>query len=302
MKKYLLCFCVLLSIGLQAQIQQHINKPSGPVSNAISEIDSIRFNAGNEEMQVILVDGNTVVHQLGDIDNVTFITLSGPGNHSCGAPEVHNTVLNYGNLTDQEGNLYKTIVIGTQEWMAENLNTSVYQNGDTIVNVIEGSEWNTLTTGAWCFYNNDSQYDCPYGKLYNWHAVNDSRNVCPAGWHVPSDDEWNILVGYIDPAYNPSISGEQSPFVGKELKSLGMSYWMGLNIASTNDRGFSALPGAYRSFSGLFNDIESTGIWWSSTPVDSTDAWYRLLSHTSDGIQRDDGESRNGLAVRCVRD
>ncbi len=146
--------------------------------------------------------------------------------HLCGAQSVHNPDLAYGTLTDQEGNVYKTIVIGIQEWMAENHNTSTYRNREPIANVTESGQWNTLTTGVWCFYNNDSAYKCPYGKLYNWHAVNDSRNLCPSGWHVPNDDEWNTLVGFIDPAYNPSIAGEQSAMAGKELKSLGINYWL----------------------------------------------------------------------------
>jgi len=112
-------------LELQAQIQQNINKPSGTVSNAIAEIDSIRFNAAGDEMQVVLQSGETVSHVLGEIDSVTFFTLTDPSAHSCGASNVHNPDLEFGTMTDQEGNVYRTIVIGTQEWMAENLNCLV---------------------------------------------------------------------------------------------------------------------------------------------------------------------------------
>jgi hypothetical protein len=113
--------------------------------------------------------------------------------HTCSAIGVHNSNLTYGSLTDQEGNVYKTIVIGNQEWMAENLNTSIYRNGEPIENVVDSSQWTTLSTGIWCYYNYDSQFECPYGKLYNWYAVADPRNVCPTGWHVPSDAEFDVL-------------------------------------------------------------------------------------------------------------
>jgi uncharacterized protein (TIGR02145 family) len=117
--------------------------------------------------------------------------------HNCGATNVHNPDKTYGTMTDQQGNVYKTIVIGTQEWMAENLKTSIYRNGEAIANVTDGNQWSGLTTGAWCYYENNSQYDCPYGKLYNWFAVSDSRKVCPTGWHVPTQGEWTTLTNYL---------------------------------------------------------------------------------------------------------
>jgi hypothetical protein len=123
---------------------------------------------------------------------------------TCGAPNVHNPAKTYGSMTDQQGNVYKTIVIGSQEWMAENLKTSIYRNGEAIANVTDDSQWQVLTTGAWCYYNNDNQFNCPHGKLYNWYAVADPRNLCPTGWHVPTDGEWNVLIGYLDSVYDPN--------------------------------------------------------------------------------------------------
>jgi hypothetical protein len=122
---------------------------------------------------------------------------SGVLNHSCGAENVHNPTKIYSSVTDQEGNLYKTVVIGTQEWMAENLATSIYSNGDLIATNLSNVDWNSSLSGAWKFYNDNSELNCPNGKLYNYYAVADSRNVCPVNWHVPSNDEWTELISYL---------------------------------------------------------------------------------------------------------
>ena len=120
---------------------------------------------------------------------------------TCGARNVLNPASTYVTMTDQDSNVYKTIVIGTHEWMAENLKASHYRNGQAIALVTNNSNWAGLTTGATCWYYNDSATNnCPYGKLYNWYAVADSRHVCPTGWHIPTDAEWNILVEQIDPS------------------------------------------------------------------------------------------------------
>ena len=100
----------------------------------------------------------------------------------------------YGTVTDIDGNVYKTVKIGNQIWMAENLKTTRYANGDIIPNITDGKEWNNLKTGAWCFFKNETKYNSIYGKLYNWYAVADSRNICPKGWHVPTDNEFRILI------------------------------------------------------------------------------------------------------------
>ncbi|MFM2201748.1 MAG: hypothetical protein RL040_948, partial [Bacteroidota bacterium] len=140
--------------------------------------------------------------------------------HTCGAANVHNPNLTYGSMTDQEGNVYKTIVIGTQEWMAENLNTSIYRNGDVIVaNLDEGEWYNTYltNTGSWVYYNNDPTFECPYGKLYNHYATVDSRGLCPSGWQLPSIDEYETLVLFLEPSWN----GSSSFTAGGDLKSIG---------------------------------------------------------------------------------
>ncbi|MFM7104522.1 MAG: fibrobacter succinogenes major paralogous domain-containing protein, partial [Flavobacteriales bacterium] len=197
--------------------------------------------------------------------------------HSCGAANVHNPNLTYGSMTDQEGNTYKTIVIGTQEWMAENLNTSIYRNGDAIPTGLSNSQWQNTTQGAWAYYNNDASYACPYGKLYNWYACVDARGLCPTGWHVPGEGEWNVLVKYVDPVADTTCSFcTQSTIAGAMMKSAGTieggdGYWYANDPSDegTNSSGFSGLPGGYRSNLGDYGYMGFTGGWWSSTQFDS---------------------------------
>jgi uncharacterized protein (TIGR02145 family) len=212
--------------------------------------------------------------------------------HTCGATNVHNPAKTYGTMTDQQGNEYKTIVIGTQEWMAENLRTTVYRNGNAIANVTDKLQWGNLTTGAWCHYNNSSSNECPYGKLYNWYAVADPRNVCPTGWHVPTDAEWTTLTNF--------LGGEA--VAGGKVKSTGTQYWISPNTAATNESGFSGLPGGFRYFNGAFDDIGLYGHWWSSTEEGTTNAWLRSPDYGIGTVYRSNGNKQDGFSVRCLRD
>jgi uncharacterized protein (TIGR02145 family) len=254
---------------------------------------------------------NSSVSEIGDtlfIGNAAYVipdisaeNISGGNNPgdtaSCGAINVHNPAKTYGILTDQEGNLYKTIVIGNQEWMAENLKTSIYRNGDAIANVTLGNQWAGLTTGAWCYYNNDSQYDCPYGKLYNWYAVADPRKVCPTGWHVPTDAEWSILINHLDPNAD---GGNNNNVAGGKLKSTGLQYWISPNTNATNASGFSSLPAG--GYIGAFFNIGLDSNCWSSSEYDTNFAWsYRLL-FLYGYADRNNGTKQAGFSVRCLRD
>jgi uncharacterized protein (TIGR02145 family) len=216
--------------------------------------------------------------------------------HTCGATNVHNPAKTYGTMTDQQGNVYKTIVIGTQEWMAENLKTTIYRNGDAIANVTDNSQWYNSTTGKWCYYNNNSQYDCPYGKLYNWYAVADPRNVCPTGWHVPTDAEWTTLTSF--------LGGEL--VAGGKMKSTYLQYWSSPNQDATNESGFSGLPGGGRGSDGNFYSVGSVGGWWSSTVSSSAtaSAWLRYLGYNDGAASRSNGTFNMfaGFSVRCLRD
>ncbi|MFN5492660.1 MAG: fibrobacter succinogenes major paralogous domain-containing protein, partial [Bacteroidota bacterium] len=153
--------------------------------------------------------------------------------------------------------------------------------------------WQGLNTGATCFYNNDSAANnCPYGKLYNWYAASDVRNLCPTGWHVPSDAEWTTLTTF--------LGGE---FVaGGKMKSTGTQYWASPNTAADNSSGFSGLPGGFRSYDGSFGYIGLNGNWWSSTEDNTDIAWTRNLDFTNGIALRVNSYKTLGFSVRCLRD
>ena len=244
----------------------------------------------------------------------TTVTLSvsigdqNASNASCGAPNVHNPNLTYGTMVDQDGNTYKTIAIGSQLWMAENLRTAKYRNGDFIPNV-KDNKWGGLTTGAWAHYENDSIFECPYGKLYNWYAVADSRNVCPTGWHVPSDAEWITLINYIHPNSDEGrpVDGGLLNTAGGKMKSGGTKYWLAPNTDATNESGFSGVQGGmrYDDYDGSFSN--HAGYWWSSTEFSNEAgplyAWYIVLNPLIGWATRDRGtEKDSGFSVRCIKD
>jgi uncharacterized protein (TIGR02145 family) len=283
--------------------------------NSGSEVDflaSLQGPAGNpatdDQNLSVSATGDTLFLQNGGFVIIPGISAANNGGggqtgitaHSCGATNVHNPAKTYGTITDQQGNVYKTIVIGNQEWMAENLKTSIYRNGEEIANVTDNTQWSGFTTGAWCYYNNDSQYDCPYGKLYNWYAVADPRNVCPMGWHVPTDAEWSVLINYLDP--NADGGNNFSNIAGGELKSTGLQYWLSPNQNATNESGFSGLPAGPRNFDGTFANIGYNGVWWSSTEYGTIDAWYRTLNYSYGTASRFYYSKAYGFSVRCLRD
>lgn len=241
-----------------------------------------------------LGNGSSII--IPGISGANEIGQTGLTQHTCGNENVHNPSKTYGSMTDQEGNVYKTVVIGTQEWMAENLNTSHYRNGDLIPNIIDNTQWTGLTTGAWAYYLNDSQYECPHGKLYNWFATADSRNICPTGWHVPTDLEWSNLINF--------LGGEV--LAGGKMKTTGLQYWYSPNQAATNASGFSGLPSGilFATYDGQFWDFGGSGYWWSSTENSSTDARFRNLDYDNGNAYSfsfGDGK-QNGFSVRCLKD
>jgi uncharacterized protein (TIGR02145 family) len=196
----------------------------------------------------------------------------------------------YGVVTDSDGNIYPTVVIGTQWWMAENLRTATYANGEPIANVTDFAAWAQLSSGAWCHIENNTANDAIYGKLYNWYTAVDPRSLCPSGWHVPSDAECTVLTDYL---------GGQAVAGGK-MKSI--TGWTGNNIGSTNESGFSGLPGGYRSSNGTFYDVGDGGYWWSSSESSTTSAWNRALRYNHGNALRSGSNKQDGFSVRCIKD
>ena len=191
-------------------------------------------------------------------------------------------------VTDIDGNVYQTVTIGTQVWLAENLKTTKYNDGTSIPNEMNGTTWAGLTNGAYCWNNNDENYKNIYGVLYNWYAVKTGK-LCPAGWHMPKDAEWTTLTNY--------LGGES--VAGDKMKTI--SGWYS-NGKETNTSEFSALPGGARGSSGTFWGIGYHGLWWSSTEYSLSNAWHRHLGSNLSHIDRGNSDEKEGYSVRCVRD
>ncbi|MFO7622059.1 MAG: fibrobacter succinogenes major paralogous domain-containing protein [Bacteroidales bacterium] len=278
-------------------------------------------NAGKEETEIVFEYGPTADYEFsisstpdvitGDEDVPVKVALSdlAPGTlyyyrilaeNSIGStygseltfttfiPAVFNPDVTYGSVTDEDGITYKTVEIGTQTWMAENLRTTKYNDGTPVPLVTDNTEWAALTTPGLSWYNNDTDV---YGALYNWYAVNTGK-LCPAGWHVPDDEEWSTLTSF--------LGGEA--VAGSTLKEAGTLHWLPPNAGATNETGFTALPGGYRSSAGTYTNIKRYAYWWSSSQRTTNDAWFRDLSYGYNNADRTSSNKKGGFSVRCVMD
>lgn len=197
-----------------------------------------------------------------------------------------------GGVTDKDGNTYKTVIIGSQEWMAENLKTTKFNDDAAITLVSKNADWQSLTTSGYCWYkNDDATYKATYGALYNWYAVN-SGKLCPTGWHIPTNAEWATL---------ETTLGADS-LVGGRMKETGISHWMSPNAKANNKGGFSALPAGSRNALGDFDFLGYSGRWWSATELSSVGAWYRSVYYTNGASQKGYGSKAFGYSVRCIKD
>ncbi len=238
-------------------------------------------------------------------------------------------------VTDIDGNTYKTVTIGAQEWMAENLRTAHYRDGTEIPNIPGQERWVALDSGARVYYENDAAHPEAFGNLYNWHAVNDPRGLCPEGWSVPADDQWMELEMYLGMPRDEAMASSRQ--LEKELgtwrEESGATYTQGElglleiahrgmqqnvggklkseeaqpNIGATNESGFSGLPGGMRDSDGSFDAMGMTGFWWTATDVDAGDdwresAWRRSLYQSLDWVMRIPNQKEYGFSVRCIRD
>ena len=215
-----------------------------------------------------------------------------------------NPNLIYGTINDVDGNTYRTIQIGTQTWMAENLKTTKYNDNSDIPLEINGAAWIGLTSPAYCWYNNsESTYKNVYGALYNWYAVdptsNGGKNVCPTNWHVPKHEDWEILLERLG-SFTNTMPGYHIYYGGGRLKEEGMSHWLAPNEGGSNDVGFTALPGGIMHSDGNFYGINEIGSWWSSTPFNNN-AFCSQLDNTTSYLIHSSNIKDFGFSVRCVR-
>lgn len=196
------------------------------------------------------------------------------------------------------------VTIGTQIWSTTNLDVTTYRDGTPIPQVTDPTAWAGLTTGAWCYYANNTANGTTYGKLYNWHAVrgihdNDpntpNKILAPLGWHVPSNSEWNTLINYLDPNANGGIATPN--LAGDKMKSTGTTLWTSPNTGATNSSGFTGFPGGLRNYDGTFLSIGNVGGWWCSD-----DAWTRDINYNSGSAYLNTYGQEVGFSVRCVKD
>ncbi len=219
--------------------------------------------------------------------NVMLITVFGVLIVStCDQPDTEKPT-----VTDIDGNVYQTVTIGEQVWMAENLKVTHYRNGDAIPTGHSNSDWSNLSTGAYAVYDENEQNADTYGYLYNWYAVDDSRNIAPEGWHVPTDDEWQTLVDYLG----------GSSIAGGKMKETGTEHWNSPNTGATNESGFTALPGGYRRNYGNYSHMGNYCCFWSSAEYSSSYAWYRRLTYYGSDVDRGNYDKQSGFSVRVVR-
>lgn len=218
---------------------------------------------------------------------ITFMIIGAFGIDSC------STTTPTIKCTDIDGNVYQTVTIGTQVWMAENLKVTKYRNGDPIPNVTDSTTWYGLSSGAYCNYNNNVSNASTYGILYNGNAVIDSRNIAPVGWHVATPTEWSTLANYLGGL----------TIAGGKMKEAGTSHWNSPNTGADNISGFTGLPGGWRNgFDGSFQYLGSRGHWWVTNEPGSTGTYIGYLVY-NDGINYTNSVGGSfGLSVRCVKD
>jgi len=221
-------------------------------------------------------------------------TISFTTGDSINDPKTPDTIPTYGTVSDIDGNIYKTVQIGNQTWMAENLKTTKFNDGTSIPYVTDNTEWGNLTTSGYSWYNNAESYKPSYGALYNWYAVTNNRNLCPIGWHAPSDSEWTTL--------STNLGG--SDVAGGKLKEIGTTNWLPPNSGANNSSGWTGLPGGVRRGDGLFVNMHFLGLWWTTSETsDSGVAISAYLNSDISNLYLIDYSTMNlGSSVRCIKD
>ncbi|MBL7923849.1 MAG: T9SS type A sorting domain-containing protein [Bacteroidia bacterium] len=199
-------------------------------------------------------------------------------------------------VVDIDGNVYDTVHIGNQIWTRPNLKVTRYRNGDSIPQVTDSIQWCNLTSGAYCNYNNDTSYVMAYGRLYNWYAVHDLRNLAPQGWHVPTYEDWDTLQVFL--GYDLVAGGK--------LKEMGTAHWMSPNTGASDEYDFTARPGGQRTdafYGCMFSELTQQGYWWSSSEMDTVYPWGVNISYNSEGMTNWAASTRKaGFSIRLISD
>ena len=293
----LLVFLSALSIKAQEPVIKILLGDGSYKTYNLSDIENLNFtNSQNNDLMNIYYQKtqvNTVVKS--DIDSMKFgsnqnsftnlvIYIKGLTPKSYILSEIDSIIIT--EIKD-----FETVTIGSQVWMTKNLDVSTYRNGDPIPQVTDLTKWNNLTTGAWCYYNNDPANGAVYGKLYNGYAVNDSRGLAPSGFHVASGIEWRTLTNY--------LGGEK--IAGGMMKEIGYTHWTSPNAGATNSSGFTALPGGCRAIGGFFS-LRDEGSWWSASDIYGTHAYYSNLNCNNNSVFISIFVNVAGFSVRCIKD
>ena len=292
-----LSFCLSISLNGQVINSQVIDEKTGIKRNDLYNLEEIK-----------------VRWKKAALENCPGVPCVTAPSFTCGTSTV----------SDMDGNSYNTVLIGTQCWTKENLKVTKYNDGtaiplnNTYTSGTVSTVWQGLRTGAYTIYGNGSSTGTDasnYGFLYNWYAAKgisstgsvSYKNLCPTGWHVPSDSDWNKLVKFIDSgADTSSTSSTQSTTAGGKMKSTGNNtagtgLWNSPNTGADNSSFFTALPGGYRFNDGTFASIRASAFFWSATEY-ASNAWYRRLFSTTNNVDRVNSTKSVGASVRCLRD
>jgi len=288
------------------------NPSSSSIGNKAMKLTICHRSASGGFNSIVITQGDLAAHLAhGDVvpdadgDGYTKANPCGIGSQNdCddtnaainpGAQEICDNGIDDNCNGQADENCIPSVTICNQTWMAKNLDVSKYRNGDEIPQITDGLAWESTTTGAWCYYNNDPATGAIYGKIYNWYAVNDSRGLAPAGWHIASDEEWTTLT--------ICLGGET--VAGGALKEVGTAHWMDPNADATNSSGFTALGAGGRGWDdgGLFEGLTNNTTWWSSTEASADRAYDRGLTTYNGYIFRFFPDEKHvGASVRCVKD
>ncbi len=235
----------------------------------------------------IIVSGFIIYPKMGPED-------TNPGTTTTPMPSPNPTPApSFGIVTDLEGNVYRTIKIGSQIWMAENLKTTKFNDGQDITLVTSGYEWGRLSTPGYCYFNNEPTNKDDYGILYNWYAVKTGK-LAPQGWRVPTEEDWDTLTAYLG---GVSVAG------GK-LKERGTARWNSPNLGATDEFGFTAFPCSTRGIEhgDHFYGLRNSCYFWSVGELNSSEAWFRYIIYDSAALKIEHAEKTYGRPVRCLMD